>query len=73
VPLRNNNVAGATDRQIHYVTFGRFGPERTARFLGGNALSFPGSTTPRTRCPSYPSKLTTFTTRAYTSRGLQAW
>jgi hypothetical protein len=23
-------VAGATDRQIHYVTFGRFGPERTA-------------------------------------------
>jgi hypothetical protein len=51
VPLRNNNVAGATDRQIHYVTFGRFGPERTARFLGGNALSFLGFDDPSNKAP----------------------
>ena len=34
---------------------------------GGPVLARP------TRCPSYPSKLTTFTTRACTSPGLQAW
>jgi hypothetical protein len=86
VPLRNNNVDGATDKQIRYVTDidnGSFGPPLltddwvvcASAVCPLSALrSRPDPVMARpTRCRSHPSKLTTFTTRAYTSPGLQAW
>jgi hypothetical protein len=70
VPLRNNNVDGATDKQIRYVTDidnGSFGPP----LLTDDWVVCASAVCPLSAL--HPSKLTTFTTRAYTSPGLQAW